>query len=63
MLAVQPEGSLVYDAAWVSIFDPQRQKPYYWNQHTNTTHWERPLGCQSPLGPRVLWPLHRRPHL
>ena len=27
MLAVQPEWSLVYDAAWVSVFDPQRQKP------------------------------------
>ena len=47
--AVLPEVLLVHDIAWVSIFDPQRQKPCHWNRRT------RPFQLKCLPGVRARW--------
>ena len=50
MTSVVTEQPRYLPPFWKEVSDPSSEKPYYWNEVTNETVWERPQGGQRGHG-------------
>lgn len=47
----QSQGSNVLPPGWIEAFDPSSRRPYYVNQATNQSQWERPPSVAPVVSP------------
>lgn len=47
-MAPQRQHDPTLPRPWEALFDPDSGLRYYWNQETNVTQYERPVGAAAP---------------